>query len=204
MKLDSKHVILRQRKYFNPKTVCFPLHGWGLNLFCLVLKWEFKVKLSLRCESRVERRLLKQPESKNLRRLSGMLCGLSSFVCARACVCVVQSQAGQWNDTHTGSYIRENEALAIEISHIKTLLHCAVEGAVMLHPIALDYSFNSAAHGHLHVYAITVILYIPQLYDYKHRHFNFLSDSVPGMCFGPLFYNSQIGLILKCGALTGK
>lgn len=81
-------------------------------------------------------------------------------------LCVDQSQAGQWYDRGAGSYMRENEALAIANSHIKTVLLYGVVRALMLHPIALDYSCSSTAHGRLHVYVITVILYIPQLCYY--------------------------------------
>lgn len=60
----------------------------------------------------------------------------------------------------------------------------------MLHSIALDYSCNTAAHGHLHVYVITVILYIPQLYYYQHKPSLFEPIPVLGCALGHYFYNA--------------
>lgn len=101
-------------------------------------------------------------------------------------LCVDPSQAGQRYDTDAGSYMRENEALAIANSHIKTVLLYGMVRALMLHPIALDYSCSGTAHGRLHVYVITVISYKPQLYYYQDEHSNTLSDSRIAHCFGPI------------------
>lgn len=97
--------------------------------------------------------------------------------------------------------MKENETLATGNSHIKAVLHYGMAMAVMLHLIALDYSNNCIACGHLHVYMITVILNIPQLYYCQHCHPNFLPESNPELSFGCNFTMHPKGLISNWSAV---
>lgn len=124
-------------------------------------------------------------------------------VCVCVCLCVpVMRWSLIWHTRWRLQYMKENEALAIGNSHIKAVLHYGMAMAVVLHLIALDYSYNCIACGHLHVYAITVILNIPQLYYCQCWHPNFLAWIQTWTFLWPLFYNAPNRLDFKIGVQT--